>query len=301
MAVVTGGNGGLGLETTRALARHGAHVVMAARNQEKAQKALADILDSDPDSSIEIVELDLASLDSVRTAAEIIAGIHHTVDVLIDNAGLMAIAEDWTNDGFEMQFGVNHLGHFALTALLLPEILHAPSARVVTVTSTGRHYGRQLDPANPHLAGSYTPWAAYGQAKMANLQFAVGLNRQFEEAGVSARAVCVQPGFVNTDLQSRSVRESSGGLTQRFFHTVVSRSGMTPADGARSILRAATDPGVKGGSLFGPRFVTHGPPIRLPLTGRGLGKGAIRNLWTVSEQETGIELNVAEAVSNLQS
>jgi len=297
--VVTGGNGGLGLETVRELARNGAHVVMAARDQEKARRAESDVLASHPGSSVEIVELDLAALDSIRSAAASIAG-HYPVDILVDNAGLMATDEDWTNDGFEMQFGVNHLGHFAFTALLLPQILRAPAARVVTVTSTGRHYGRQLDPDNPHLAGKYTPWAAYGQAKMANLQFAVGLNRQFEDAGVAARAFSAQPGFVDTDLQARSVDASSGGATQRFFHTVVSRYGMTPADGARSILRAATDPNAKGGSLYGPRFLTHGPPIRLPLTGRGIGKRAIRNLWMVSEAETGIELDVTETVSNLQ-
>jgi hypothetical protein len=110
--------------------------------------------------------------------------------------------------------------------------------------------------------------------------------------------MCVQPGFVNTDLQARSVEASSGGASQRFFHAVVSRYGMSPADGARAILRAGTDPKAKGGSLYGPRFVTHGPPVRLPLTGRGIGKKAIRNLWLVSQQETGIELDVAETVSN---
>lgn len=273
---------------------------MAARNQERAQRAHDEIRATDPGSSIEVVELDLGSLDSVRRAARKIARNYHTIDILVNNAGLMGITEDWTEDGFEMQLGVNHLGHFALTALVLPELLRAPSARLVTVTSTGRHYGRQLDPDNPHLAGRYTPWGAYGQAKMANLQFAVGINQQFQDAGVAARAVCVQPGFVNTDLQARSVRESSGGRSQRFFHTWVSRYGMTPADGARSILRAATDQDVKGGSLYGPRFLTHGPPARLPLIGRGLGKQAIRNLWMISEKETGIELNVAETVSNLQ-
>ena len=290
----------MGLETVRELAGHGAHVVMAARNQETARRAHSEVLGEYPGSSVEIVELDLASLDSVRSAAESIAGRHHAVDLLVANAGVMAIAEDWTNDGFEMQFGVNHLGHFAFTALILPELLRAASARVVTVTSTGRHYGKQLDPDNPHLAGRYTPWGAYGQAKMANLQFAVGLNRQFEEAGVAARAMCVQPGFVDTDLQARSVEGSAGGLSQRFFHTVVSRYGMSPAEGARSILRAATDAKAKGGSLYGPRFLTHGPPIRLPLTRRGIGTGAIRNLWMVSDRETGIDLDVAETVSNLQ-
>ena len=153
VAVVTGANGGLGLETARELARKGAHVVMAARNMEKAEQARADILGDIPDASLELQQLDLASLASVRAAAERILSIHDTIDLLINNAGVMGIPEQRTEDGFEMQFGTNHLGHFAFTALLMPAILRSPDGRVVTVTSTGRHYRAKLDPENPHLEG----------------------------------------------------------------------------------------------------------------------------------------------------
>src|SRR5919197_3273388 len=154
-AVVTGANGGLGLETARALAGAGAHVVLAARNPQKAVVGEADILEGRPDASLEVIALDLGSLASIREAADRILAAHAAIDILVNNAGVMAIPERRTADGFEMQLGVNHLGHFALTALLLPALLRAESARVVTVTSTAHHYGRAVDPANPHLVGRY--------------------------------------------------------------------------------------------------------------------------------------------------
>jgi NAD(P)-dependent dehydrogenase (short-subunit alcohol dehydrogenase family) len=240
VAVVTGANGGLGLEVARELARKGGHVVMAARDQAKAEAAVASIRDQVPGASLELQPLDLASQASVREAAKRILGDHRRIDILVNNAGLMAIPERRTEDGFEIQLAVNHLGHFTLTALLLPALLASDGARVVSVTSTGRHAGRPLDPANPHLAGSYEPWRAYGQAKLANLHFALELDRRFRAARTPARSIVVHPGFANTDLQARSVRETGGGRSQRFFRAAVQRYGMTPAQGALPHLRAAT-------------------------------------------------------------
>jgi NAD(P)-dependent dehydrogenase (short-subunit alcohol dehydrogenase family) len=150
-----------------------------------------------------------------------------------------------------MQLGVNHLGHFALTAELLPALLRGTGARVVSVTSTGRHVGTTVDPDNPHLVGRYDSWRAYGQSKLANAHFAIELNRRFREAGVPAKSIVVHPGFTNTDLQARSVRETGGGRSQRFYRAAVLRVGMSPAQGALSLLRAATDPGVVGGASAG--------------------------------------------------
>jgi NAD(P)-dependent dehydrogenase (short-subunit alcohol dehydrogenase family) len=249
VAVVTGANGGLGLEVARELARRGAHVVMAARDQAKAQEARASILAEIPDASLEPRPLDLASLASVREAAAATLAGHPRLDVLVNNAGVMGIPERRTEDGFEMQLGVNHLGHFALTAMLLPALLGSPDARVVSVTSTGRHTGRAIDPDNPHLLGRYDPWRAYGQSKLANVHFALELDRRFRAAGVPARSIVVHPGFVNTDLQARSVRETGGGRSQRFYRGAVRRFGMTPARGALALLRAATDPDAVGGAL----------------------------------------------------
>ena len=293
--VVTGANGGLGLETARALAGSGAHVVMAARDQAKAAAAEADIRRSHPDASLEIVPLDLGSLASIKTAAEQILGKHDRIDILVNNAGLMALPERRTEDGFEMQFGVNHLGHFALTAHLLPALLRAEAARVVTVTSTAHHFGRAVDAANPHLDGKYEAWKAYGQSKLANFHFAIGLQRKFEQAGATAESLLAHPGLSNTELQARSVRETDGGTLQRFFHALAGWIGMTPAQGALPQLRAATDPTAKGGEFYAPRYGNSGAAVRRPILRRlGLSK-AIDTLWDVSERETGVTLDVAVA------
>jgi NAD(P)-dependent dehydrogenase (short-subunit alcohol dehydrogenase family) len=294
-AVVTGANGGLGLETARALAAKGAHVVMAARDQEKAAAAVDEIRGTAPDASVEVVALDLASQGSVRRAAEQILGAHDRLHLLVNNAGVMGIPESRTVDGFETQFGVDHLGHWSLTALLLPALLRTDGARIVTVTSTAHHMGRAVDPSNPHLEGRYRPWRAYGQAKLANFHFGLGLQRELRRAGASTASLIAHPGLSNTDLQRVSVRETGGGASQRFFHLLARRVGMSPADGALSQLRAATDPAAKGGEFYGPLFVNNGPPVRKPIL-RTAGMGtAIARLWEVSARETGLALDVDAA------
>jgi NAD(P)-dependent dehydrogenase (short-subunit alcohol dehydrogenase family) len=291
-AVVTGANGGLGLETARALAAAGAHVVMAARNPAKADEAVADIRRTAPGASLELVPLDLASQASVREAAERILAAHESIDILVNNAGVMGIPERQTADGFEMQFGVNHLGHFALTALLMPVLLRADAARIVTVTSTAHHMGRAVDPSNPHLHGNYEPWKAYGQSKLANFHFGIGLQRRLAAARAPAASLIAHPGLSNTDLQAVSVQQTGGGRSQRFFHMLAGRTGMSPEAGARPQLRAATDPGAKGGEFYGPRFFNNGPPVRRPILRRIGLDGAIDRLWDVSERETGLTIDV---------
>jgi NAD(P)-dependent dehydrogenase (short-subunit alcohol dehydrogenase family) len=287
VAVVTGANGGLGLETARELARNGAHVVMAARNQQKAQEAMADIRTSIPDAALGLLPLDLASQASVREAAAQILREHERIDLLVNNAGVMGIPERRTVDGYEMQLGVDHLGHWTLTALLLPALLRTPGGRIVTVTSTAHHMGRPVDPQNPHLEGRYRPWRAYGQAKLANFHFGLGLQRQLALAGASAASLIAHPGLSNTDLQAVSVHETGGGASQRFFLMLARRTGMSPAQGALSQLRAATDPHAKGGELYGPLMVSNGPPVRKPILRRLGMSGSIAKLWEVSERETG--------------
>jgi len=291
-AVVTGANGGLGLSTARALAAAGANVVMAARNQEKAREAEGRIRDGVPDASLTIVALDLGSLASVRQAAEEIGAAHETIDLLVNNAGVMGIPEQKTADGFEMQFGVDHLGHFALTALLMPALLRASAARIVTVTSTAHLMGTAVDPDNPHLHGRYRPWRAYGQAKLANFHFGLGLHRLLAEAKAPAASLIAHPGLSNTELQAVSVKETDGGLSQRFFLGLARNVGMSPGQGALSQLRAATDPGAHSGEFYGPLFVNNGPPVRKPVLRRLGMSRAIARLWEVSERETGLKLAV---------
>jgi NAD(P)-dependent dehydrogenase (short-subunit alcohol dehydrogenase family) len=295
VAVVTGANAGLGLETARALAGAGAHVVMAARDQEKAAQAEADIKASEEGASLAIVPMDLGSLASVGSGAEAILSGHDRIDILVNNAGVMATPERTTEDGFELQFGVNHLGHFALTSKLLPALLNADAARVVSVTSTAHHMGRAVNPANPHLKGSYGAWKAYGQSKLANFHFGIGLQRKFEEAGTGAKSFIAHPGLSNTDLQAASVRNTDGGTSQKFFHVLAGRTGMTPAQGAMPQIRAATDPSARGGEFYAPRFVNNGPAVKRPILGRMGLSNAIQTLWEVSEKETGVTLDVAAA------
>ena len=296
MAVVTGANGGLGLESAKALAGAGAHVVMAARNQEKAQTAFDEIRSEHRDSSLEIVELDLGSLDSVRSTAETIAASHPSVDILMNNAGVMALPERRTVDGFEVQFGINHLGHWALTAKLLAPLLASPAARVVTVTSTAHHFGRPVDPDNPHLEGTYDEWRAYGQSKLANYHFALGLDREFNNRGLAAESLVAHPGLSHTNLQVHTVEQGGGGRSGHFWKDLAANRGMSARQGALPQLRAATDPNARGGEMYAPRYANWGPPVRRPILRRiGLEK-AIATLWAVSERETGITLDGAGAL-----
>lgn len=289
-AVVTGANGGLGLETARALAGAGAEVVMAARDQERAAQAEARIRAEAPEARLTIVPLDLGSLASVESAAEQILAACDSLDLLVNNAGVMGIPERRTEDGFEMQLGVDHLGHFALTARLMPALLRAPAARVVTVTSSAHHLGRPIDPANPNLEGRYGPWRAYNQAKLANFHFGLGLHRLLRDANRPAASLIAHPGLSNTELQAVSVKETGGGLSQRFFLSAARSVGMAPAEGALSQLRAATDPGAKSGEFYGPLFVGSGPPVRKPVLRRLGMTRAIDRLWQVSEQATGLRI-----------
>ncbi|MEU6540218.1 oxidoreductase [Streptomyces sp. NPDC047000] len=291
-AVVTGANGGLGLVTARNLAAKGAHVVMAVRNQEKAAAAVEEIRAAVPNASLELVALDLSSQVSVKEAAGEILAAHDSLDLLVNNAGVMAIAETRTVDGFEMQFGVDHLGHWTLTALLLPALLRTPGSRIVTVTSTAHHMGRPVDVANPHLKGRYGPWRAYGQAKLANFHFGLGLQRDLERAGAHTVSLIAHPGLSDTDLQTVSVEGSGGGASQRFSHAMARHTGMSADNGALPQLRAATDPAAKGGEFYGPVFVNNGAPVRKPILRRFGMDHAVAKLWEVSERETGVALDL---------
>lgn len=297
VAVVTGANGGLGLESATALAAAGAHVVMAARNREKAEAALAGILSTHPGASLEIVDLDLASLDSVRAAAAQIAASHPRIDILMNNAGLMAMPERRTADGFEMQFGVNHLGHWVLTSRLLRPLLAADAARVVTVTSTAHHMGRRVDADDPHMEGAYGPWRAYGRSKLANYHFALGLQREFERRGLAAQSLVAHPGLSHTGLQMRTADEGGAGRSAGMWKWLAARAGMEPARGALAQVRAAADPDARGGEMHAPRYVNTGPPVRRPILRPGRTR-AIEILWEVSERLTGERLDFEAALGD---
>lgn len=294
VAVVTGANGGLGEAAVTALAAKGARVVLAARNTEKAQRVAERLRGSG--ATADVVALDLASLASVRSAAAAIAGLTDHVDLLICNAGLMAPPEGRTEDGFETQLGVNHLGHWVLTAHLLPWIVRTPGARVVTVTSSAAVGGRGLDPANPHMRGSYRPWRAYSESKLANRHFAIGLDARFKEAHVDAIALTAHPGLSRSELQVNTAAAGGGGITGTFFLWLTRRIGMPVEQGVLPILRAATDPQAQGGTMYGPHRTASGHPVLV----RGSWERdavAIRTLWEVSARETGVEPDVRAALA----
>ncbi|MBU6337940.1 MAG: SDR family NAD(P)-dependent oxidoreductase, partial [Acidobacteria bacterium] len=259
----------------------------------KTEQAVKDIRATVPDARLEVVATDLGSLASVESAAGQIASSHPSIDLLVNNAGIMGISESKTADGFETQFGVNHLGHWALTSRLLPQVLAAPAARVVTVTSTAHHLGRSPELDNPHLHGRYKPWRAYYQSKLANFHFGIGLQHKLAGAGAPASSLIAHPGLSDTNLQTVSVEQSDGEATQRFFLWLAHSTGMSPAEGALPQLRAATDPNARGGAFYAPRYMNTGPPVRRPILRKvGMDK-AIERLWEISERETGLTVEPA--------
>ena len=278
-AVVTGANSGIGFEMARALARKGATVVLACRDEGRGQAAVRRILDEHPDARAGLMRLDLSDLASVRRFADGFARRHDRLDILVDNAGIMATPFGKTADGFELQFGTNHLGHFALTGLLLGRILLAPRARVVVLSSSGHRFGK-IDFDNLDAERSYDPQRAYAQSKLANLLFAYELQRRFQEAGADAIAVAAHPGWTSTNLQAhwRMVRLLNPLLGQK------------PAMGAWPALYAATDPGVQGGDYCGPGgwWGLRGHPVRGRSSDRSHDMLIAARLWAVSEELTGV-------------
>ncbi|MEU1998219.1 oxidoreductase [Nocardia gamkensis] len=291
-AVVTGANSGLGFQTARQLAAHSAHVVLATRDRGKTLAAMQRIRAETPTASLEMVTMDLAEQASIWRAAEQIRTAHPRIDLLVNNAGVMAVSQATTVDGFERQLAVNHLGHWTLTALLLTALLRTSDSRVVTVTSTAHHIGKPIDPENPHLHGRYTPWRAYCQAKLANYHFGLGLDRALRKAEAHTASLIAHPGVARTGLQAASLRDSNGGRSQRLIAMLARHTGASAQAGALPQLRAATDPAAYGGQFYGPLLVNSGPPVPKPILRRFDLDDAISQLWSVSRRETGISIDI---------
>lgn len=287
-AVVTGANAGLGLEVAAQLAGHGARVVMACRNLAKAEVA-ADLIRSRAEAAVlEVRPLDLASLESVRTFAAGLVDDGAPVDLLINNAGLMAVDHERTAEGFEMQLGVNHLGHFALTAALLPLMVRTPGSRVATMASMGHRAGR-MHFDDLMFEKRYHRWPPYFQSKLANLLFTAELQRRLESTGAQTIALAAHPGGSHTDLGSEG-----SGITN-VVGSAFMWMGQEPDKGALPMLRAATDPAAKGGQFYGPHLLVMGRPVLETPSRRARNAGDARRLWAVSEELTGIEV-LPEAV-----
>jgi NAD(P)-dependent dehydrogenase (short-subunit alcohol dehydrogenase family) len=292
LAVVTGANTGLGLETAQVLAARGASVVLAVRDIEKGKHAAARIAASALRANVMVQPLDLTSLDSIHAAAGELRAKHPRIDLLINNAGVMFTPRRSTRDGFELQFATNHLGHFALTGLLLEQMLPVPGSRVVTVSSLMHRIHARINFDDLQGERSYSRVGAYSQSKLANLMFTYELQRRLTGTGTTI-AVAAHPGLASTELA-----RNSPAIAAFFYVRVMSQKA---AMGALPVLRAATDPGVLGGQYYGPRglFGARGYPKLAESSRRSHDTSIQRRLWTVSEELTGVTFPVRESISPL--
>ncbi len=286
VAIITGSNSGIGFEAARVLASRNATVVLACRNTGKAEAAASRIRSECPGAKVEIQLLDLGSLESVKQAAESLRTRFPRIDLLINNAGVMVPPYGKTVDGFETQFGTNHLGHFALTGLLLERLQATPHSRIVNLASQAHRMGRiRFDDFN--FERGYRAWPAYGQSKLANLLFTYELQRRLGKAGAGTIAVAAHPGWSRTELQ----RHATVKWWNRVLYPIVgSCLSQSAARGALPMLRAATDPKVTGGDYFGPSGFLEftGDPVRVESNQRSHDAEAQLKLWQASENLTGI-------------
>ncbi len=297
VALVTGANSGIGYETAKALADHGAHVILACRDDEKARRA-RDKLESELDqTSLELVHLDLADLVSVRRAAEAVLRDHARLDLLVNNAGIMGTPYRLTADGFELQMATNHLGHFALTGLLLNRIVTTDRSRIVTVSSHMHRVARlRLD----DVAGTVPrdTWVSYGSSKLANLLFTAELSRRLEVVGLSTLAVAAHPGWTRSNLVGNGAALSASRLRRKFGRAAGTTFGQSTAAGALPILCAATSSSVRSGDFIGPAhmFGLFGPPRTARPSARARDRDTAAALWRASEELTGARYTVSAPV-----
>ncbi len=287
-AVVTGANTGLGLQTAAELAGHGAGVVLAVRNTDKGEAAASAIRSDHPDADVTVQTLDLSDLASVRAAADALLADGQGIDLLINNAGVMYTPETTTVDGFELQMGTNHLGHFALTGLLLPRLLDTPHSRIVTVSSVGHKIRSKIDVGSLAGTDGYDRVAAYGRSKLANLLFTYELQRRLTAADATTAALAAHPGLSDTEL----IRNSPKFLQWGEF---LFRPFMQSAErGALPTLRAATDPTARGGQYYGPDGIgeARGNPKIVESSSRSHDADLQRALWEKSVEMTGIDFPV---------
>jgi NAD(P)-dependent dehydrogenase (short-subunit alcohol dehydrogenase family) len=296
-AVITGVTGGLGLQTAIGLARKGADLVVTARDASKAETAVAQILEKAPGSRVDVVALDLADLADVRRATAEVSAAHDRIDILVNNAGIMAVPrQSETADGFELQIGTNHLGHFAWTAGLWP-VLRDSSARIVTVSSNAHTIVGSVDLTSLTPGGSsvrYKRWSSYGQSKLANLLFALELDRRVQAAGLGVVSVAAHPGYAATNITKTGPTGSGLSLPGIGMHQVSRIIAQPASHGAWPLLMAATDPSLTGGEYAGPSGIKgmRGRPKLVGMTRAARDEELARDLWSASEAAVGASFEV---------
>jgi protochlorophyllide reductase len=297
IALVTGANSGIGYETARALAEHGAHVILACRDDEKARRARDKLESQLARSSLEVLHLDLADLVSVRMAAEEVLSGHARLDMLVNNAGVMGTPYRQTADGFELQMATNHLGHFALTGLLLDRIVTTERSRIVTVSSHMHRIGR-MRPDDVAGETFRSTWVSYGASKLANLLFTAELSRRLQAAGLPTLALAAHPGWTRSNLAGSGAALGNSRLRRKLGRMAGSALGQSAAGGALPVLCAATSSSVRSGQYIGPSRLggLYGPPrvARPTRRARNLADAAL--LWEASEELTGVRFSVGAAV-----
>jgi NAD(P)-dependent dehydrogenase (short-subunit alcohol dehydrogenase family) len=296
--VVTGANSGLGFEATRAFARNGATVVMACRSTDRGADAADAVREDVPDADLDVRACDLADLSSVESFAAGVRERYDRLHVLCNNAGVMAVPRSETDDGFETQLGVNHLGHFALTGHLLDRIVDTPGETRVVTHSSGTHRGGRTDFEDLHGEESYGKWRAYSQSKLANLLFAFELQRRLEAAGVDETAsLACHPGWADTNLQATSARADGSRLKLAAMAVANRLFAQSAERGALPMVYAATADAVDGGEFVGPGglFRARGPPETQVPSDRARDEDIAARLWEISEAGTGVTVEVPTA------
>ncbi len=286
VVVVTGANSGIGLEAAREFARKGAHTILACRSEKRGQRAVGELREELPNAQVHLMTLDLASLASIERFAQDFTQTCSRLDVLVNNAAIMAVPYSVTEDGFESQMGINHLGHFALTGRLLQPLLSTPHARVVNVSSTAHRAGR-MDYGNLLFEnGGYSPFRAYCRSKLANLLFTLSLQRRFENTGANALALAAHPGMATTNIGNHLHDNRTFRISGMLTSGIVQSASM----GALPTLRAAVDPQAEGGHFYGPLGFAgqRGHPGVVSSTAASRNATAAEQLWKASAQLTGI-------------
>jgi len=292
--VVTGANSGLGYEATKVFAEKNAEVVMACRDADRAGDAAERISREVPGASLDVLELDLADLDSVRAFAETFAEEYDDLHVLCNNAGVMAIPRRETANGFETQFGVNHLGHFALTGLLLDTLAETEGETRVVTQSSRAHESGEIDFDDLQHERSYGKWEAYGQSKLANLLFAYELDRRLSAIDHDVKSVACHPGYAATELQGRGP-EMEGSVARKWLMEGANRLvAQSAAMGALPMLYAATASTIEGGEYIGPDGLAgaRGYPTKAQSNSRSRERDAAEHLWSVSEELTSVQFGL---------
>jgi NAD(P)-dependent dehydrogenase (short-subunit alcohol dehydrogenase family) len=298
VAVVTGANSGVGLETAVELARHGAHVVLACRNAERGQRALQLVRERAPGAEVELRTLDLADLSSVRRFAADLLAVQPRIDVLVNNAGVMAPrGRQVSADGHELQLATNHLGHFALTGLLLDRLVTTERSRVVTVSSHMHRLGR-IRPDNVATTKARNSWIQYSTTKLANLLFVAELSRRLEAGGFRTSALAAHPGWTRSNLAGTGATLSKSRVRRRLSRVAGANLGQSAAGGALPVLCAATSSHVHNGQYIGPggAFGMYGPPRVARPSRRARDTKTAAQLWEASEELTGVRYSVPAAV-----